>query len=786
MDQISSHDQTSINPSIDEVPHSDKFVPVAPVLDGPYVAVGGLQVNVVLARLVEEEICPGTGFTPGYFWKSLHRLVQELGPEVHRCLARRDDLQAQINAFYEAQRASGHDVSDERHLHTCHKLLQEIGYLVPDGGPLSVTTDFVDPEIAQIPAPQLVVPSDNSRYVLNAINARWGSLFDAIYSFDVIPETKVLSSDHKKEYNPIRGKQVIQFSNSLLDEISPLVNGSWSDAARIWPRFVGTKEQLVVLLACGDMAGLKYPSQYTGSTGSLGPPQGHASPLARERILADAGRIFLKHNGLHIILEIDHADPVGGSNPSGIKDIIMESALTAIIDMEDSVAAVDANDKARIYANVNGIFRGKLSAPFMKNGAAVTRQMNKDIRFRDDEGKATIVPGRAICLVRNVGHHMFTDSVLNAAGKPIPEGFLDCFITVASAIHDLKGTSEFCNSRAGSIYIVKPKMHGPEEVALTNRLFGLTEELFGLRRNTIKMGIMDEERRTSVNLRECIRAASARVFFINTGFLDRTGDEIHTCMCAGAVVPKTIMKQQAWIKAYEAHNVDVGIASGMLGRAQIGKGMWPKPDSMKAMLDTKIGELMSGASTAWVPSPLAATLHAIHYHRVDVMDRQAQLAMRPPSKVDDILVPPLLKGSLSKEAIDHELRENVQSILGYVVRWVDLGVGCSKVPDLSNIGLMEDRATLRISSQLLANWLADDLITEYQLLGTFETMAAVVDQQNANQRGYQRMAGNLDNNIAFQAALKLVFDGCNAPNGYTESCLHDARRKAKAAKQSRL
>jgi len=584
----------------------------------------------------------------------------------------------------------------------------------------------------------------------------------------------------------VRGEAVIAFANGLLDEIAPLVSAKWQDVVRVWPKYIGANVVLAVLMKTGEVMGLKSPKQFVGSSGSLGPPSGDANVQSTNGTgQPEIGRIFLKHNGLHLVLEIDRDDTIGKDNPSGIKDITMESALTAIIDMEDSVSAVDAEDKSALYSNINGIFRGTLSAPMMKNGKSVTRTMREDVLFRDDQGKAKTIPGRVVALVRNVGHHMFTDAALTQDGQEIPEGFLDCFITVASALHDLRATGKTCNSRTGSIYIVKPKQHGPGEVDLTCQLFSRVEGIFGLRRNTIKMGIMDEERRTTVNLRECIRAASERVFFINTGFLDRTGDEIHTCMLAGPVVPKSEMKQQTWIKAYEAANVDVGISCGLPGRGQIGKGMWAKPDSMKAMLENKVSELMAGASTAWVPSPTGATLHSIHYHRVDVLARQAQLGMRAPVKIEPLVEPPLLTEVLTKDAIMHELRENAQSILGYVVRWIDLGIGCSKVPDLSNVGLMEDRATLRISSQLLANWIAHGLITEQELRQVFKEMADVVDKQNSRERDYRPMSSNLDNNIAYQAALELCLDGRNAPNGYTEFTLHRARRQVKALSKGR-
>mmetsp|Transcript_151189 Transcript_151189/g.384260 ORF Transcript_151189/g.384260 Transcript_151189/m.384260 type:complete len:788 (+) Transcript_151189:62-2425(+) len=777
-----------------------------------YVAAGALKVHPALVKVVEETVCPGTGFSPDYFWSCLEQLTLELRPEVEACLKRRDELQAQIDAFYERSRAAGADPTAPEMRPQCRSFLKEIGYLEEDRGPVSVTTQFVDPEIAEIPAPQLVVPSDNARYVLNAINARWGSLFDALYGFDVVPSTAVqagavggagfdleASGASKPEptppssgYNPVRGEAVIEFANGLLDEIAPLAAGKWSEVKRLWPKSVGNTQQLELLLQDDTTTSLKKPSLFVGSVGSLGPPssQGASVPVrsggANRPLLPDKGRIFLKHNGLHLVLEVDREDPIGKTSLSGIKDITVESALTAILDMEDSVAAVDAEDKVRVYGNICGVMRGTLQAPFVKDGQTLTRRARSDIWMRDTKGDARSLPGRVVALVRNVGHHMFTDMVLTSDGRTVPEGFVDCLVTVGAALQDLRGTGRFVNSRMGSVYIVKPKMHGPREVALTCSIFGRAEEFFGLRRNTIKMGIMDEERRTSANLRECIRAAAERVFFINTGFLDRTGDEIHTCMLAGPVVQKADMKKQKWIKAYEDANVDIGLFSGFQGKGQIGKGMWAKPDSMKAMLEAKIAEPMAGASTAWVPSPSAAALHSIHYHRVDVTTRQMQLAMRPPAKVESLLEPPLLQELPDKQAIEHELRENAQSILGYVVRWVDLGVGCSKVPDLSNVGLMEDRATLRISSQLLANWLHHGLVSEGEIRSVFAEMAKVVDQQNARDKAYRPMSTNLDTNIAYQAALKLVLDGKRAPNGYTEFTLHDARRKAKAAFLSRL
>lgn len=762
-----------------------------------YVDAGGLKVHPVLHQLVQEVVCPGTGFSSAYFWSCLEQVTSELRPELERYLRRRDELQALIDGWYQQKKKAGADLSKPEHRPVCREFLKDIGYLVPDRGPVNVTSQFIDPEIALIPAPQLVVPSDNARYVLNAVNARWGSLYDALYGFDVIPSTAIQAGGGGAGfnlaeaetaappppggYNAVRGVAVIEFANGLLDEIAPLASGNWSQVTRLWPTFVGTRQQLRIQFGDGSTTSLRNPFLFVGSSGSLGPPDSDAPRVSvSSPCVPDKGRVFLKHNGLHLILEIDRDDAIGKSALSGIKDITVESALSAILDMEDSVAAVDAHDKAKVYSNICGVLRGTLEAPFVKDGKAMTRKMNPDIWLRDVAGMAMTIPGRAICLIRNVGHHMFTDMVMTSDGKQVPEGFVDCFVTVAAALHDLRGTSQIMNSRTGSVYIVKPKQHGPDEVALTTRLFKRAENMFGLRVNTIKMGIMDEERRTSANLQECIREAAERVFFINTGFLDRTGDEIHTCMLAGPVVRKADMKKEPWIKAYEDSNVDIGLFTGFQGKGQIGKGMWAKPDSMKAMLESKISEPMAGASTAWVPSPSAAALHSIHYHRVDVPARQMQLAMRPRARIETLLEPPLLKEDLTKEEILHEVRDNAQSILGYVVRWIDLGVGCSKVPDLSNVGLMEDRATLRISSQLMANWLHHGLVTEAEVREIFLEMAKVVDQQNVRDRAYQAMSVDPDNSIAFQAALKLVLEGRYAPNGYTEYTLTEARRKVKA------
>lgn len=771
-----------------------------------YVSAGPLKVHPAIVKVVEEVVCPGTGFSPDYFWTCLHQVTSELRPELDACLEKRDELQRKIDAFYKQSRTAGTDVTSEAMRPTCKAFLEKIGYLVPDRGPVSVGTQFVDAEIALIPAPQLVVPADNARYMLNAVNARWCSLYDALYGFDVIPTTRISKPDSVEEsaggkpdaeeeragaYNPLRGEAVIGFACDLLDEITPLAEGRWCEVVRLWPKYVGSLQLLELLLTSGDTTSLKTPSIFVGSVGSLGPPKANVHGLQGSSkvvapVLSDKGRIFLKHNGLHLILEVDREDKVGGRALSGIRDITVESALTSILDMEDSVSAVDAEDKAKVYSNICSVLRGTLEAPFVKNGNAMVRKANPDIWFRDQRGFASCIPGRSLCLIRNVGHHMFSDMIVTADGHPVPEGFVDCLVTVAAALSDLRGSGTMVNSRTGSLYIVKPKMHGPREVALTSSLFGRAEEFFGLRRNTIKMGLMDEERRTSANLRECLRACQDRVFFINTGFMDRTGDEIHTCMMAGPVVPKGEMTSQLWIKAYEDSNVDIGLFSGFQGKGQIGKGMWPKPDSMKSMLEAKIAEPMAGASTAWVPSPSAAALHSIHYHRVDVPTRQMQLAMRPPRELDHLLEPPLMKVMPDKAAIMREVRENAQSILGYVVRWVDLGVGCSKVPDMDEIGLMEDRATLRISSQLVANWMLHGLISEQELREVFKEMAELVDQQNLNDKDYRPMSNNFETNLAFLAALRLVMDGKRSPNGYTELVLHKARRKAKSSMTSKL
>ena len=714
---------------------------------------GNLQVSSELDSFLRDEVLPGLNIEPEQFWNSFEKVLMEFKPRNLSLLEERKNLQQQIDDWHLERRGEEHNQKEYI------QFLKEIGYLKEEGDDFEITTHNVDEEISKVAGAQLVVPVMNARFSLNAANARWGSLYDALYGTDMISEED--GAERSGPYNPIRGNKVIDFSKSFLDDSVPLASGKYKDVTG----FKVQNGSLEINVSDQSVSTLSDESQFIGFTGEEDSPKS----------------ILLKNNNLHIEIQVDNEDSVGKDDPAGIKDVVLESAVTTIQDLEDSVAAVDAEDKALAYRNWLGLMKGDLEESFMKGDKELTRSLNQDRLYSDKDGEDIVLPGRSVLLVRNVGHLMTNPAILDSEGDEVPEGIMDAMFTICIAKHDLLKKGKLANSRTGSIYIVKPKMHGPDEVQFTCDLFSRVEEELKIDPLTVKVGIMDEERRTTVNLKECIRVAKDRIIFINTGFLDRTGDEIHTSMEAGPVIPKARMKQQPWINAYEDWNVDVGLETGFQGKAQIGKGMWAMPDEMLGMYENKSMHPEAGANCAWVPSPTAATLHAIHYHQISVSDQQDKLATRPRASVEDILTIPILEdpSTLSDEEIQTELDNNCQGILGYVVRWVDLGVGCSKVPDINNVGLMEDRATCRISSQHIANWLHHGVCSKKQVIETMKKMAVIVDDQNASDPEYINMSPDFDG-IAFSAAVDLAVEGRSQPSGYTEPILHSKRLKYKS------
>jgi len=718
------------------------------------IQLAGLTINENLYDFIEREALPETGIASTHFWQSFAKIINDLSGENSQLLAKRDDLQTQIDTWHK------NNFGDKFNFTNYKQFLTDIGYLAPVVDDFSISTENVDAELATIAGPQLVVPIMNARFALNAVNARWGSLYDALYGTDVISTEN--GAEISSSYNSVRGTKVISYAKKFLDQAIPLVKGSHQDAVS----YHLNEQQLMVSLANGEQSPLKDSSAFIGYTGNITQPE----------------TLAFKHNGLHLELVFDASSIIGNSEPSTLSDIKLESALTTIMDCEDSVAAVDGDDKVIAYRNWLGLMQGTLTEEIHKNGQVFTRKMNEDRRYQTLSGDSIQLKGRSLMFVRNVGHLMTNNAIIDDQGREVPEGIMDAVITSLLALHDLKGNGKLRNSSEASIYIVKPKMHGPDEVQFADTLFARVEDVLSLPRNTIKMGIMDEERRTSVNLKNCIHAAKERVVFINTGFLDRTGDEIHTSMAAGAMARKADIKLTPWIGAYENNNVDVGLACGFSQKAQIGKGMWPIPDQMANMIATKINHVEAGANTAWVPSPTAATLHALHYHRIDVFALQKDLMKRESANLDDILTIPLATDTNWSDAeITEELDNNAQGILGYVVRWIDQGIGCSKVPDINDVGLMEDRATLRISSQHIANWLYHGICNQEQVQASLEKMAKIVDGQNASDPSYQAMSDDFANSIAFKAASALVFQGAEQPSGYTEPLLHQCRLDKKQA-----